>query len=154
AFYARAQPLWPLQSTHAGTRVLPLQAVGGSRRSARLLDNHRNGADRGLIRGLARGVGADSGDRRRIRRAADLRVGNGDHVLAQVVLLLRAPATEPSAAVRVPWPRRPLVPGPARRADVGGEGREHRSHHASRSGGSATHGLAARSVRVAGQTYG
>ena len=62
-------------------------------RGARLLDDHRGGADAGSVRGPAGGLGAAARDRRRVRRAADLRVPQLDHVLAQVLLLLR-PAEE------------------------------------------------------------
>ena len=88
--------------TMAGRRVLPLQAVGRGRRGARLLDDDRSRADAGSVRGPARRVGAAARDRRRVRRAADLRLAQLDHVLAQVVLLLRAPEEELSRSVRVP----------------------------------------------------
>src|SRR3954467_15110198 len=75
-------------------RVLPLQAVGRGRRSARLLDDNRGGAD-GRPAGRFEGrVGAAARDCRRSRRSAHLCLPQIDHVLAGVLLLLRAAEAE------------------------------------------------------------
>src|SRR4026207_1799970 len=50
----------------------------------------------------AGGAGPAPRDRRALRRPADLRVGHRDHVLATVLLFLRAPEKELPAGLRVP----------------------------------------------------
>src|SRR5260370_11975775 len=100
------------------SRVPPLQGVDRGGRNTRLLDDDRSGADpRALSRSAGR-LGADTRDRGRVRRAADLRLGDGDYVLARVLLLLRAPEEELSAAVRLSRPRGQGAAGAARRAEV------------------------------------
>ena len=136
-----------LQFADGGTRVPPLQAVDRGRRGARLLDDDRGGADRGFVRGLEGRVGAAARDRRRLRRPADLRVGPSDHVLARVLLLLRASAEKLPASVRLPRPRRARAAGAARRAHVNVEARQHHPRQAPGRGGAADHKLAAGSLR-------
>src|SRR5215472_7251595 len=84
------------------SRVLPLQAVDRGWRRARLLDDHRSGSDAGTLERSARCLGAAARDRRFLRRSADLRLAQIHHVLAQVLLLLRAPEKELSRTLRVP----------------------------------------------------
>jgi hypothetical protein len=61
-------------------------------------------------------VGAIARDGRRIRRSADLRVAQLDHVLAEVLLLLRAAEEELSRTLRVSRPAVESAAGAAKRA--------------------------------------
>src|SRR5262249_33231787 len=139
-------------STDDWPRVPPLSPVDRGRRAARLLDDDRGGADRGLVGRLARRVGTAARNRCRFRRAADLRVGHGDHVLAQVLLFLRTAAEEPPAGVRVPRPRCSRASGPPRRTQVDLEAGQHHPYQSPRRSRAADYGLASGSLRPAGQT--
>ena len=112
--FPRYNWLWP-------TAVLPLQAVDRGGRGARLLDDHRGGADAGSVRGSAGGLGAAARDGRRVRRPAHLRLAQLDHVLAQVLLLLRAAEEELPRGLRVPRPGGQGAAGPARRSRIENE---------------------------------
>src|SRR5215469_420402 len=89
-------------SRYGRSRVLPLQAVDRGGRRARLLDDQRRGSHRGSLGGFAGCLGATARDRRVLRRSADLRLAQIDHVLAQLLLLLCAPEAELSRTLRVP----------------------------------------------------
>src|SRR5438874_2891297 len=89
-----------IRMAHARARVLPLQAMGRGRRSARLLDDDGSRADGRPFRGSARRVGAAARDGGLARRSTNLRLAPLDHVLAQVVLLLRPSEEELPRAVR------------------------------------------------------
>ena len=71
------------RGNHGRPRLLSLQAVGRGGRGARLLDDDRSRAHAGSSGRSAGRVGAAARDRRRLRRAADLRLAQVDHVLAQ-----------------------------------------------------------------------
>src|SRR5687768_9872004 len=81
--------------------VLPLQTAGREGRAARLLDDHGSRADGRPVRGSAGGVAAVARGSGRVRRAAYLRISSLDHVLAEGVLLLRAPETAIPRSVRL-----------------------------------------------------
>ena len=137
-----------LQSGMPGSRVLPLQAVGRGRGGARLLDDDRSGAHAGSLGGSAGRLGAAARDRRLFRRSADLRLAQVDHVLAEILLLLRAPEEELPRGLRVPWPRAEGPPGAARRSGVEVQGRSHHPRQAPGRSRGAGHRLAAGSVRT------
>src|SRR4030095_7121393 len=107
-----------LQLRHGRSRVLPLQAVGRGRGGARLLDHHRGGPYEGSLGGPAGRLGTAARDRRLLWRSADLRLAQIDHVLAQVLLLLRAPEEEPPRNLRVSWPRAEGAAGATRRSGL------------------------------------
>src|SRR5262245_22967728 len=85
---------------------------------------------------------------RLVWRPANVRVPPLHHVLAEVLLLLRAPEAELPGAVRVPRPRAEGSAGAARRSRLEIQGRSHHSRQASRRGRGAYHGLAPGSVRA------
>src|SRR6516165_2505533 len=87
---------------YGNSGVLSLQEEDRRRRRARLLDDHRNGSDAGTLGRSAGCLGAAARDRRLLRRATSLRLAQIDHVLAQVLLLLRASEEELSRTLRVP----------------------------------------------------
>src|SRR5262245_18347179 len=119
---------------HARTRVLSLQAMGRRRCGARLLDDDRSGVDRGAVRGPAGCLGAAARNGRGVRRPAHLRVPQFNHVLAEVLLLLRTPEAETPRVMRLPGPDRARAGGDAGHAVVEVEGRSHHSRHTPRPG--------------------
>ena len=100
-------------------------------------------------------MGAASRGGRRSRRPAHLRIAPLDHVLADVLLLLRASEDEVPRGLRLPRPRREWsdldTPHPAGIED---EDRAHPSHPPPRRGRTASHGVVAGSVRLVGGPEG
>src|SRR4051812_10060731 len=92
----------PLEWTDGRARVLSLQTMGGRRRSARLLDDDRGGADPRSLRGSSRRVGTVARNGHRLRRSADIRLSQLDHVLAQVLLFFRPASEELPGGLRLP----------------------------------------------------
>src|SRR5262245_45568677 len=131
---------------HARSRVLSLQAVDRGRTGARLLDDDGSGADEGSLRGSAGRVATAARDRRRLRRTADLRLAQLDHVLAALVLLLRPAEAELSRGVRLSSACVEGPPGAPRGLDVEDQGGAHDSDSAPRRSRSADYRLVARSL--------
>src|SRR3954463_7302130 len=92
------------KSVYGRSRVLPLQAVGRGRGRARLLDHDRDSSHAASLRGFARRMGSAARDGRIIRRSEDLRLPQIDHVLPQILLLLRPTEAELSRSLRLSWP--------------------------------------------------
>src|SRR6266542_251793 len=100
--------------TYGWQSLLSLQADAQARRGSRLLDNHGGRPHPGTLRGAARCLGALARDGVGIRRAAQLRGAQIDHVLAQELLLLRAPEEEGARGLRLSRARGDCAPDPAR----------------------------------------
>jgi Lactonase, 7-bladed beta-propeller len=133
---------------HGRSRVLPLQAVDRGRRGTRLLDDDGGRTDRGPLGRSAGGLGAPARDRRLFRRAADLCLAPIDHVLAPVLLLLRASEEELPRSVCVPWSHPEGSSGAIRRSRIEVQDRSRHSHQAPGRGGGTHHRLAAGSLRT------
>src|SRR5262249_48348586 len=85
---------------------------------------------------------------------ARLRVASLDHVLAVVVLLLRAAAEQVSRGVHFSWPHAQGAAGAARAAELHGQNRAPRARPTPGRGRGADHRLAAGSLRAAGSSGG
>ena len=82
----------------------------------------------------AQRLGTAARDRRLFWRSADLRLAQIDHVLAQILLLLRASEEELSRGLRVPRPRAEGSSGATRRSRIEVQGRSLHSDQAPRRG--------------------
>jgi len=130
------------------SRVLPLQTMDRERRRARLLDDHGNGSHSRPFGWSARGMGEVARNCWFLRRSTNLCLAQIDHVLAKVLLLLRASEEKFSGALRFSLSHAEGSSSATQRPSIEVQGVSHHSHQAPRWSRGPNYWLASGSLRT------